>query len=126
MKGLIFDEALLFSNSNKRHIREEHNIGLTAIIEGVFEVLQQEAPSNISEVRFTNNMMDDAILRNIIPGLYPHTRLVTLELSFNCLGDESLEDIAKVFAENFSLEEIILNNNKFGNTGSRRHLEIFL
>ena len=47
VKGLIFDEALQFSNSNKRHVREEHNVGLTAILEGVFEVFGQ-APSNIT------------------------------------------------------------------------------
>lgn len=125
VKGLIFDDALLFSNSSKRLLREEHNIGLTAILQGVFEVLGP-APSNITEVRFTNNLMDDGILRNFLPSIYPHGRLITLELSCNKLGDEVLEDISKMFSENLNLEEIILNNNKFGNTGSKHHLEIFL
>ena len=100
-------------------------MNLTTILEGIFEV-SGHGMSRVSEVRFSSNLMDDTILKNFLPSLYPHICLKTLELSYNEIGDEALEEIAKLLPETFNLEEIILNNNKIGNTGNKRHLELFL
>lgn len=51
---------------------------------------------------------------------------MTLEISNNELGDESLGELALALADNKNLEEIILSNNNLGNTGIKRYLEQFL
>ena len=73
-----------------------------------------------------NNQLDDNIFRNISPCLSALDRLIILEISSNELGDESLTEIASIFPENKGIQEIILNNNKLGNSGSERHLVTFL
>ena len=71
---------------------------------------------NVKELRFQSNQMDDSILKNIVNCFTSLQRLKILEITFNELGDESLGQLAHIFQNNRDLEEVILSNNKFGNT----------
>ena len=80
----------------------------------------------MEELRFQQNQLDDTIFKNIVQCVTCLGTLRILEITYNEIGDETLGEIATIFAENKSLEEINLSNNKIGNSGSDKNLTLFL
>ena len=76
-----------------------------------------KSSNSVAELRFQQNQLDDNIFKNISSCFTCLDRLRILEITYNEIGDESLAELASIFSDNKDLEEIVLNNNKIGNSG---------
>ena len=104
-------------------MRDEHNHELAA---SVFKIINDIRMVNVTELRFTSNEIDDGIFKHFSQCLSTLNKLKILEISYNDVGDETLNELASILNENKNLEEINLSNNKLGNSGSDRSLTSFL
>lgn len=97
VKGLIFDSAPLFSQATKRNLVEQQNQELTEITIKILECLEGD---HVIDLKFTNNLLTDTILRNISQQFFVIQNLQVLEITYNEIGDESLTELANIFSQN--------------------------
>ncbi len=89
IKGLVFSENLRFLGE-----AEDVDDRMTSLS----NILQTFNKDTITSIVFRSNFLIDGILKQILPSVSQYTRLHTIEIINNALGNSSLETLGVVFA----------------------------
>ena len=118
VKAMVFAESFRFLGEAD-HV-EARMLALT-------NILQTFNKDTITSILFRGNYMIDGILKQVLPNISQYTRLHTLEIINNALGNSSLETLGVIFSGCPTIQKINLQNNLLGQgQGQLQAIDLFL
>lgn len=118
VKAMVFAESFRF-------LGEAEDVD--ARMSTLTNILQTFNKDTITSILFRGNFMIDGILKQVLPNISQYTRLHTLEIINNALGNSSLETLGVIFSGCPTIQKINLQNNLLGQgQGQLQAIDLFL